>query len=84
MSRLILASGSPRRIQLLREAKFEPEVVPADEALETLVEEGADEPPEADVADEAAVAEEAVDVDETVEAQPAHDSDETPNEEEGA
>jgi flagellar motor switch protein FliN/FliY len=61
-----------------------PEVVPADEALESLVEEGADEPPEADVADEAAVAEEAVDVDETVEAQPAHDSDETPNEEEGA
>ena len=30
MSRLILASGSRRRIQLLREAKFEPEVVPAD------------------------------------------------------
>ena len=61
-----------------------PEVVPADEALESLVEEGADEPPEADVADEAAVAEEAVDVDETVEAEPADDSDETPNEEEGA
>jgi septum formation protein len=30
VSRLILASGSPRRIQLLRDAKFEPEVVPAD------------------------------------------------------
>ena len=30
MSRLILASGSPRRIELLREARFEPEVVPAD------------------------------------------------------
>ena len=30
MSRLILASGSPRRIQLLRDAKFEAEVVPAD------------------------------------------------------
>ena len=28
MSRLILASSSPRRIQLLREAKFDPEVVP--------------------------------------------------------
>ena len=27
MGRLILASGSPRRIQLLREAKFDPEVV---------------------------------------------------------
>ena len=27
MSRLILASGSPRRVQLLREASFEPEVV---------------------------------------------------------
>ena len=30
MSRLILASGSPRRKQLLRDAKFEAEVVPAD------------------------------------------------------
>ncbi len=30
MSRLILASGSPRRIQLLWDAKFEPEVVPAE------------------------------------------------------
>ena len=30
MSRLILASGSPRRIQLLRDAKFEPEIVPAE------------------------------------------------------
>jgi septum formation protein len=29
VSGLILASGSPRRIQLLREAKFDPEVVPA-------------------------------------------------------
>lgn len=29
MSRLILASGSPRRVQLLREARFEPEVLPA-------------------------------------------------------
>ena len=29
MSRLILASGSPRRIQLLTEAKYEPDVVPA-------------------------------------------------------
>ena len=29
MSRLILASGSPRRIQLLREARFELEVLPA-------------------------------------------------------
>jgi septum formation protein len=28
MSRLILASSSPRRIQLLREARFDPEVVP--------------------------------------------------------
>ena len=27
MNRLILASGSPRRVQLLREAKFDPEVV---------------------------------------------------------
>ena len=62
-----------------------PEVVPADEALESLVEEeGADEPPEADVADEAGVAEEAVAVEETVEAEPAHDPDETPNDEEGA
>jgi hypothetical protein len=61
-----------------------PEVVAADEALESLVEEGADEPPEADVADEAGVAEEAVDVEETVEAEPANDIDETPNEEEGA
>jgi nucleoside triphosphate pyrophosphatase len=30
VSRLILASASPRRAQLLRDAKFEPEVVPAD------------------------------------------------------
>ena len=30
MSRLILASASPRRAQLLRDAKFEPEIVPAD------------------------------------------------------
>jgi hypothetical protein len=60
------------------------EVVPADEALESLVEEGADEPPEADVADEAVVAEEAVTVEETVEAEPADDTDETPNDEEGA
>ena len=30
MRRFILASGSPRRIQLLRDAKFEAEVVPAD------------------------------------------------------
>ena len=30
MNRLILASASPRRIQLLREGKFVPEVVPAD------------------------------------------------------
>lgn len=29
MNRLILASGSPRRIQLLREARYRPEVVPA-------------------------------------------------------
>jgi len=29
VSRLILASGSPRRVQLLREARFEPEVLPA-------------------------------------------------------
>jgi septum formation protein len=29
VSRLILASASPRRIQLLREARFEPEVLPA-------------------------------------------------------
>jgi septum formation protein len=27
MNRLILASGSPRRVQLLREANFDPEVV---------------------------------------------------------
>ena len=32
MSRLILASSSPRRIQLLREAKFDPEVVPPEVA----------------------------------------------------
>ena len=60
------------------------EVVPADEALESLVEEGADEPPEADVADEAGVAEEAATVEETVEAESADDTDETPNDEEGA
>ena len=30
MSQLILASGSPRRIKLLRDAKFEPEIVPAE------------------------------------------------------
>jgi septum formation protein len=30
VSRLILASASPRRAQLLRDAKFEPEIVPAD------------------------------------------------------
>jgi septum formation protein len=30
VSRLILASASPRRIKLLRDAKFEPEVVPAE------------------------------------------------------
>jgi septum formation protein len=30
VSRLILASGSPRRIQLLRDAKFEPQVIPAE------------------------------------------------------
>jgi flagellar motor switch protein FliN len=61
-----------------------PEVVRADEALESLVEEGAGEPPEADVADEADVAEEAVAGEETVVAEPADDTDETPNEEEGA
>jgi flagellar motor switch protein FliN len=61
-----------------------PEVVRADEALESLVEEGAGEPPEADVADEADVAEEAVAGEETVAAEPADDTDETPNEEEGA
>ena len=32
MSRLILASSSPRRIQLLRDAKFDPEVVPPEVA----------------------------------------------------
>jgi nucleoside triphosphate pyrophosphatase len=32
MSRLILASSSPRRIQLLRAAKFNPEVIPPDVA----------------------------------------------------
>jgi septum formation protein len=32
MSRLILASSSPRRVQLLREAKFDPEVVPPEVA----------------------------------------------------
>jgi hypothetical protein len=61
-----------------------PEVVPADEALESLVEEGADEPAEADAADEAGVAEEAVAVEETVGAEAADDTDETPNDEEGA
>jgi septum formation protein len=30
VSRLILASSSPRRVQLLREARFEPEVLPAE------------------------------------------------------
>jgi septum formation protein len=30
VSRLILASGSPRRVQLLWDAKFEPEVIPAE------------------------------------------------------
>jgi flagellar motor switch protein FliN/FliY len=61
-----------------------PEVVPADEALKSLVEEGADEPAEADAADEAGVAEEAVAVEETVGAEAADDTDETPNDEEGA
>ena len=36
MTRLILASGSPRRIQLLREASFAPEVVRPEVAEVTL------------------------------------------------